>query len=98
MAYNVTFIETNNTIFDAMVSVNVESGGWLMRFVLIAFFFILFMAMKHYNTKAAILVATYITSVLGVVFVFLGWVSLSTIIYFVVGCVVATIIFYFTDS
>lgn len=96
--YNLTFMETNSTIFDAVISVNEASSGWLMGLILMTFFIILFLAMKHYNTKTGILVSTYITSVLGVIFVYLKWVPLSTTIYFVIGSVVATIIFYFTDK
>ena len=96
--YNLTFMDTNSTLVDVFIGVNAETTGWLAGLLLFGLFLLLTIAMKNYYTKTSFLVASFITTLIGILFVFLGVMSFSIVIWFIIGVVAATIYYYFSED
>lgn len=96
--YNTSFMDTNNTFFDIFQSVNELSNGWIIGLLLFVMFIIMVIAMKHYNSKIAFLVASFITTVIGIGFMFTGMIGLSIIIYFIIGTIASLLYYLFSGD
>lgn len=97
--YNMSFMDVNNTVFEMIQSINVESGGWAAGLMLLILFIILVIGMKHYNTKVAFITASWITALISIGLLFLGMVGWKTVgIYFVISLVASIIHFKFSED
>ena len=96
--YNLSFMDTNSTLVDMFIGVNTETTGLLAGILLFAFFLLLMIGMKNYYTKIAILAASFITTIVGILLVFLGVTSFSVVMFFIIGTVGSTIYYYFSEE
>lgn len=73
--YNTTFIDSNNTLLEFAAEINNVSQGWIFGLILLFIFLLLMVTMKHYNTKATMIVTSFITALIGAVMMFLGFIQ-----------------------
>jgi len=73
MTYNITGLDTGNTFYDYVLVLNNSLGGYFSILFLFAMFIILLLSFKAYDTKVGLISAATITSIVGVLFIFLGF-------------------------
>lgn len=66
--YNVTFMNTTNTILDYYSGVNEASGDMLSIIILIVLWIGIFIVTKYYDTKVAFLSCSLTTSMIALLF------------------------------
>jgi len=96
--YNLSFIDTNTTIYDFAYQINLLSGHVIFSVLLLILFLVLIAATKHYDTKAALVSSTFITTLVCAGFVFLGFIKFNFVFYAIVGVIVAIIIYMFREN
>lgn len=73
--YNLTnFTEANNP-YTMFVAINNISGGLFGGLFLLVIFIMCFVMFKNYDTKSVFIVSSFITSLLGFLFLTLGFIS-----------------------
>lgn len=96
MAYNLSFMDTNNTLADVFGSVNEAAGGAPLLFILITIFFISYASfITRHSVDDTIIMSGFFTTVVAAIFMFLGWVNWLFILPSLILIVVA-IIYKFT--
>lgn len=95
--YNLTFIDTNNTLYEFAYQINLLSGHVIFSVLLLILFLTIVAATKHYDTKASLVAATFITALISAGFVFLGFIKFNLIFYVIVGVIAAIIIYLFRE-
>jgi len=68
MGYNLTWLDSANTIQDIAVNVSASSNGWLGTTLLFVIFVVVFMVFRNQETKKVLLVDGFFTTVLGILF------------------------------
>lgn len=91
--YNLSFMDTNNTFLEVFQSVNTESAGVIVSLILFSLFIIILVALKHYDSKVTFLVASFITTIVGILFMFMGMVGMNILFIFIVG-MIASLLYY----
>jgi len=61
--YNISFINNSNSIFDLFVGINETSGGLVAGLLLLNLFLLIFIVFKQADTKAVLLVDSFITTI-----------------------------------
>lgn len=77
--YNETFINTTN-VADYTTEINIASGGLMAILILVLIWIITFIAMKHFDTKVVFLSSSFLTSIIGVFFLALEWITFGVLI------------------
>lgn len=72
--YDLGFLNDSNTSLDLMTGVNDMTGGGFAGLILLVVFVILLMVMKNYDTRIVLLVDSFISMILAILF--LVWVGL----------------------
>lgn len=80
MAYNISnFVNNSNTTLQIIENINTESGGFFAIGLLILIFIMVFIALKFYETRVALLSSSMIMTMLSVFFWWAGWIQFSLI-------------------
>lgn len=77
MSYNLTGLENNTNILEFVKVVNTASGEWFVIGLLLTLWVILFIAFKNYETETAIRSASFIVSIIAILFFIIGMISTS---------------------
>lgn len=94
MAYNLTQFINNSDTFPNMISViNDASNGFFIGGVLVLFFIILFIAMKFFGTKVALLSSSMILSFISILAWWGGWLAFNFILIPIVFFLVSLVYF-----
>ena len=93
MVYNISFMDTSNTLIDVTEGVNTSSGGFFVSAFLVVLFMVM-LNMSEYDIVKSLMLSSFITSVVTVLFSFaelidFNWVQLP------VAVLVASIVIYF---
>lgn len=83
--YNVTFLNSTNTIMDYLNGVNTMTDGLFSIFFLIGVFIIIFIMYAGYDIKDVLLTDTFICTILAVLLWGVGWVGYGVPAICVVG-------------
>jgi len=81
MTYNFSGLENNTNILEFFTVVNTMTGDWLVLGLLLTIFVITFIGFKGYETLTALRTSAFITSIIGVLFYMLNFVSLQKVMY-----------------
>lgn len=92
MAYNITWMESSNTLVDIFQGVNTASNGLVGGMILLLTFMISFAAFKNYDTVADLVISSFITTIIGGLLWFIGFISFEfaviPLILFVVSLII----------
>ena len=75
MAYNLTFLDTGNNFYDFALGLNRSLGSHFITVFLFILWITLVIVFKNYDTRAGIIAASAITSLLTILFWALQWIS-----------------------
>jgi hypothetical protein len=75
MVYNMTRLDNSTTLVDYFDVINDNLGLMFPLFILYGFWLILLIGFKNYDTRVALISSSTITSLMGVLFWWLGWIS-----------------------
>jgi len=78
-AYNLTFMDTGNNIFDFAVGINTASGGYIATILLYFFWVMMIIMFRNYGTAEGVIASSTITTLLAVLFWSIGWISFGLI-------------------
>jgi len=92
--YDLTNITSGENVLDFVVEVNKLTGQWFMMSMLLAGFVIMFISMRSFGNKEALLTAGFMTAIISIFFRALDFISTAntviTIIVFAVILAVST--------
>ena len=91
MVYNETFLNTSNTLTDVVTGLNTASNGVLFSTLLLVIFVIVFIATKRYDTKVSFIASSFATSLVGLFFMFAGFITWA-ILFIPIGLLVMSLI------
>lgn len=80
MSYNITFMETGTNLLDVIQGLNNSGAGYFGAIILLVVAMITFIAMKNFDTRAAVLSSSFITSVVGLFLFMLGFIGIEIFI------------------
>ena len=80
MAYNITFMDTSNNIFEYTAGLNAASNSQIVYWILVLVWLITFISMKNFDTKVVFLSSSFITTLLSILFFTIGWISMTILI------------------
>jgi hypothetical protein len=66
--YNITFMNTSNNLYEYFVGVNTASNSLLSILILMMLWVVIFIAMKHFDTKVVFLASSLTTTLIGLIF------------------------------
>ena len=75
MSYNMTFVDTSNTLYDLFSGLSVNGGGGVVILLLAFLYVALFAVFKNYETSTAITGASFIMSIVSGLFWFAGFIA-----------------------
>jgi hypothetical protein len=75
--YNLSIATSGNNLLGFMQSANTYTDNTFGVLMLVAIWVIVFLRLKVYETKAAMFVASFITSLVAMMFIFMSLVSLN---------------------
>lgn len=78
--YNITFMNTSNNIMEYYNGINNASDSLLSIIILIILWVIIFISMKHFDTKVVFLTASITTSLIGIIFVAANFITTGIVI------------------
>ena len=79
--YNTTFMNNTGNIVELVAGINNASNSFLSIMLLIVIWVVVFIAMKHFDTKVVFLSASVTTTLVGLFFLILGWISFTIFIF-----------------
>jgi len=74
MSYNLTFMETSNTLPEIVEGINGASGGFFVTCFIVLVWLVL-MNMAEYSLAKSLILSSFITAVISIMFSWLGWMS-----------------------
>jgi hypothetical protein len=98
MVYNMSFMDTGTSLLDLFVGVNNSSDGLLSSALLITFMVVLFISIKEYDTKVALVVSTFITSLVGSLMLFAQFIGWEVVVIIIILFLISLIMKWFGDS
>ena len=81
MAYNMSFTDTSNTLYDIFTGINTSNNYMVINMVLVFFWLVLFMTLRDSGTQKASITASAICLLLASLSWSLGWIAFGTIFY-----------------
>ena len=82
--YNLTQMQEAETVFGLFDYANDSTGGILIGLFLVAFYFVLLMMMKRYEFEKSLLVASWITFIVAIMFSYAGLLNLYFALIFLI--------------
>jgi|TARA_Y100000310_G_scaffold81459_1_gene78014 hypothetical protein len=82
--YNMENVSNSKDILEFVIAVNALTDHTFMLGILIVGWFILFLSMRGYGNKEALTASSFITSVMAIFFVTLGFISVTTLLFIVI--------------
>ena len=83
--YDLTNIKSGGNILDFVRNVNNLTGQTFMMGMLIAGFVIMFVTMREHGNKDALVASSFITTILGILFFSLGFISTQMLILLIIA-------------
>ena len=80
MTYNTSFMNNTGNILTYYTGVNSASNDMLSIVLLIVVWVIVFIALKHFDTKVVFLASSFVTTTLGLIFFSLDLVSFAVFV------------------
>ena len=81
MTYNLTNLTNADGLVEIISAANQLTGGLLMTGIMVMVFFITFISMKDSDTKSVFVVASFISSLIGLGFWALGFIGMTVLIF-----------------
>jgi len=88
MVYNLQFMNQSVNFYDSVRQMNAEVDYIFFTLLLGVIFILIFIAFKQYDTKAVLLVDTFITAIIGILFYFLEFISGEMVTYCIIFLIV----------
>ena len=79
MAYNMSSMDSANTIYDIFTAINDTSKFGIVNVFLLVIFLILFISSRNFGTQKALITASAITTLLSILAWAMGWMAFGTI-------------------
>lgn len=95
--YNLTNVTSASTIPGMVDGINQLSAGWLGNVLLLVLFIVIFAFQREHDVNS-FLMASFITSFLGVLFFFLHWINMVSLFICIVLLIVSLIIKIFGEQ
>jgi|AntAceMinimDraft_18_1070375.scaffolds.fasta_scaffold04253_3 hypothetical protein len=80
MTYNLTNVTDSNTLLDLATSANNLSSGTLAISSLLLIFIISFLGAKTYDTEVALIISSFVTSIISILFFIIGWIGIEVLV------------------
>lgn len=93
MVYNTSFMDNSSSLVVYYVGLNSVGDGLLTLVILFTIFLIMMISMKDYDTKTVMLVSSFVTMLLSLMFMFGGFIDWTRVIIFVVMVIGSVLIF-----
>jgi len=77
MNYNTTFLNGTTSVTGVMEGVNSMTDGLYTGLILLAIFFVCFIAMKNHDTDVAFITSSFITAIAATLFFVMEWISIG---------------------
>lgn len=81
MTYNMTNVTESYNLYDTANAVNQLTGGYYAVFLLFVVFAISFISLKKAETEKAFIVASFITTIVGILLLFIGFIDLKVFMF-----------------
>ena len=91
VVYNLTNLTDANNLFEYLEAVNSLTSGLYAVSILLVLFLLMFMVFKHHETKNVFVGASFMMSIMAVLFYFSGFVSIEVMMTVFVMLVAAVI-------
>lgn len=76
MTYNLTNLTMSTSIVGVLQFANDAAQGYLFGFALIAAFFVILVTLKRFEFEGALVTASWISAVFGVILSYGGWINI----------------------
>jgi len=80
MTYNLTNVTNANTMLDLATGANQLSGGTLAISSLLLIFIISFLGAKTYDTEVALIISSFVTSIIAILLFIIGWIGVEILV------------------
>ena len=97
MSYNLSFMDTSNTLSDVVEGVNVAGGGFLV-FAFLLLVWLVIMNMAEYSMSKSLILSSFVTAVISILFSWLQWISWGTTMIPFVAMMFGIGLYFFTDK
>ena len=97
MSYNMTFMNSSNTLLDIYQGVNVETTGLISILFLAALYIILIASISRYDNEKTFIISSFITSVVAILMFFLGVVVWWVVMLFIMLFLITLIVHFFNN-
>lgn len=97
MSYNMTFLNTSNTLLDVYQGVNTETTGLISIMFLVALYIILIAGFTRYNNDKTFIISGFITSIVSILMFFLGVLVWWVVMLFIMLFLITLIVHFFTN-
>lgn len=97
MTYNLSNLSRWDFI-EFGINVNSQAHGWMGIMLLISIFFIIMLVLKNYESKRAFAAASFITTIVSIFLVWIGFVQLFFTIVLVIMTAGSALLLYFEDG
>jgi len=84
MTYNMTQLQQSETVFDLFEYANNSTGGIMIGLFLVSFFFVMLMMLKRYEFEKGLLVSSWLTFVVAIMFSYAGLLNLYFALIFLI--------------
>jgi hypothetical protein len=91
MGTNLTAVDAANDIVGFTQAINTASGNLYALFILAAIFIFGLMSLRKYGWDKAFAASTFISTLIGFMFVYLEMISFDKLIYFIVAFIISLI-------
>lgn len=92
MSYNMTWVDSANTLYDVFSGVNTNSNSAVMMLFVALFFFAIFSVSKTYGTVVALITSSWVTTIIASLLFFAGliawYVAIIPILLLVTGIII----------
>jgi len=79
--YNTTFMNNTGSLLDYVTGINDASNSVFSIMILIVLWIIIFISMKHFDTKVVFLSASVTTTLVALFFLILTWIPFTVFIF-----------------
>jgi len=98
MAYNISFMDNTPSIVELYAGINTESGMMLSIILLLSLWVVIFISMKHFDTKVVFLSASTTTTIVSILMLGLGWINMTIVFFPLIMTMFSLIAFYFSKD
>ena len=98
MTYNTTFMNNTPSIIEFYAGINTASDNVLSITLLLVMWVVIFISMKHFDTKVVFLSASTTTTIVAIFMFVLGWIPLAILFFPLIMTMFSLIAFLFSKN